>query len=82
MERRPLQRQEKKLKKAPKSPQFIDSGGESDEEGLLQDDKDKKIPPLLGVKEEPQSFFDLQKEIQKAKKDGKDGKSIFYCGTL
>ena len=66
MEKTPLQRQEKKVKKTsqpkkvPKSPEFIDSIEE--EEGLPQDDKEKKIPPLLGVKEEAESFCDLQKE--------------------
>ena len=48
-------------KKAPKSPEFIDSS-EEEEEGLPKDNKWEKIPPLLGVKEEVQSFFDLQKD--------------------
>ena len=53
---------EKKVKKAsqpkkvPKSPEFIDSS-EEEEEGQPKDNKEKKIPPLLGVKEEVQSFF-------------------------
>ena len=47
-------------KKAPKSPEFIDSS-EEEGEGSPQDDKEKKILPLLGVKEEVQSFYDLQK---------------------
>ena len=55
-------------KKAPKSPEFIDSDEEEEEveeeeeeeeEGL---DKKKKMSPLLGVKEEAQSFFDLWKD--------------------
>ena len=46
-------------KKVPKSPEFIDSNEE--EEGLLQDDKERKIPPFLGMKKEVQSFFDVQK---------------------
>ena len=37
-------------KKAPKSPEFIDSSEEEEE------------PPLLGVKEEVQGLFDLRKE--------------------
>ena len=41
-------------KKALKSPEFIES-----EEGSPKDDKG---PSLLGMKEESQSFFDLQKE--------------------
>ena len=62
MEKRSLQRQKKKLKrphsqkKVPKSSEFIDSS-EEEEEGQPKDDKEKKIPPLLGVKEEVQSFF-------------------------
>ena len=58
-------------KKVPKWPKFIDSSEESEEEeeGLPQDDKEEKIPPLLGVKEEFQSFFGLQKESKKKKKD-------------
>ena len=64
MEKRSLQKQEKKVKKtrqpkkAPKSSEFIDSCGE-EEEGLPKDNKGKTIPPLLGVKEETQDFFDL-----------------------
>ena len=47
-------------KKGPKSPEFIDPSEEK--EGSPQDDKEKKIPSLLGVKGEAQSFFDLQGE--------------------
>ena len=36
--------------------------GKKKEEGSPKDDKEKKIPPLLGVKEEAQSFFDLWKD--------------------
>ena len=67
MEKRLVQRLEKKVKKAlqpkkaPKSPEFIDSS-EEEEEGLPKDNKEKKIRPLLGVKEEVQSFFDPRKE--------------------
>ena len=69
MEKRPLQRQEKKVKKTsqpkkvPKSPEFIDSIEE--EEGLPQDDKEKKIPPLLGVKEEAESFVIFRRRESK-----------------
>ena len=45
-------------KKAPKLPEFIDSGKE-EEEGL---DKKEKMSPLIGVKEEAQSFFDFRKD--------------------
>ena len=53
MEKRSLQKQGKKVKKttqpkkAPKSPEFIDSS-EEEEEGFPKDNKGKKIPPLLG----------------------------------
>ena len=63
MEKRLLQGQEKKVKKtshpkkAPKSPEFIDSSKK--EEELPKDDIG---PPLLGVKEKAQSFFDLPKD--------------------
>ena len=76
MEKRPLQRQEKKVKKAPKSPEFIESS-EEEEEKLPKDDKRKKIPPLLGVKEEAQSFFDLQKESKNFAIEKKVEKVVF-----
>ena len=65
IEKRSLQKQEKKVKKAlqpkkaPKSPEFIetDDSSEEEEEGLPKDDNGEKITPLLGVKEEVQSFF-------------------------
>ena len=44
-------------KKSPKSPEFIDSSEEFEGEGPPKDDT-----PLLGMKEEAQSFLDLQKE--------------------
>ena len=47
------------MKKAPKSPKFIGSSDKDEEkEGL---NKKKKMSPLLGVKEESQSVFDLRK---------------------
>ena len=52
MEKIPLQKQEKKLKR----PQVRKRG-----RGRPKMIKRKKIPPLLGVKEEVQSFYDLQK---------------------
>ena len=47
---------------------------------MPQDDKEKKIPPLLGVKEEAQSFFDLQKDSKNftIKKDVK--RVVFMSG--
>ena len=45
-------------KKAPKSPEFIDSSGD-EQEGPPKDNKES---PLLGVKEEAQSCFDLRKD--------------------
>ena len=66
-------------KKALKSPEFIDSG-EEEEEGLSQDDKEKNMPPLLGVKEEAQSFFDLQKESKNSTIEKKVEKAVFMAG--
>ena len=66
-------------KKAPKLPEFIDSSEES-EEGPPQDDKEKKIPPLLGVKEEAQSLFDLQKESKNLTIEKKVEKAVFMAG--
>ena len=48
-----------KPKKQPKSPEFIDSS-EEEEEWPPKNDRGEKMPPLLWVKEEDQSFFDLQ----------------------
>ena len=47
-------------KKAPKSPEFIDSSGD-EQEGPPKDNKES---PLLGVKEEAQSCFDLRKDTK------------------
>ena len=61
MEKRPLQRQEKKVKKTsqpkkvPKSPEFIDSIEE--EEGLPQDDKEKKNTSFAGGKRGSPKFL-------------------------
>ena len=65
-------------KKTPKSAEFIDSSGK--EEGTSQDDKRKKIPPLLRVKEEAQSFFDLQKENKNLAIEKKVEKVVFMAG--
>ena len=84
-QKKPLQRQEKKVnktsqtKKAPKSPEFIDSS-EEEEERLPQDDKERKIPPLLGVKEEVESFFDLQKDSKHLTIKKKLAKVVFIKG--
>ena len=48
------------MKKAPKSPKFIGSSEEDKEKKGLN--KKKKMSPLLGVKEESQSVFDLRKD--------------------
>ena len=86
MVKRLLQRQEKKfkkphrLKKAPKSPEFIDSSKESEEEeGLPKDDKGKKMSPLLGVKED-QIFFDPRKESKNLTIEKKVEKVVFMAG--
>ena len=65
-------------KKAPKSPEFIDSS-EENEEGLSQDDKEKKMSPLLGVKKEIQSFFDLQKDSKNLTIEKKVEKTVFMA---
>ena len=66
-------------KKAPKSPEFIDSS-EEEEEGSPKDDKEKKILPLLGVKEEVQSFFDPRKESKNLTFKKKVEKVVFTTG--
>ena len=65
------------LKKAPKSPEFIDSSKE--EEGPSQDDKGKKKSPLLWVKEEVKSFFDLQKDSKNLTIEKKVEKVVFMA---
>ena len=42
--------------------------------------KRKKIPPLLGVKEEAQSFFDLHKESKNLTIEKKEEKAVFMAG--
>ena len=66
-------------RKAPKSPEFIDSS-EEEEEGLPKDNKWEKIPPLLGVKEEVQSFFDLQKDSKDLTIEKKVERVVFMVG--
>ena len=56
-------------KKVPKSPEFIDSTEEEKEE-----------PPFLGMKEEDQRFFDLQKESKNLKIEKKVEKVVFMVG--
>ena len=64
MEKNTATKAGKKVKKVPpNSPEFIDSSKE-EEEGLSQDDKEKKIPPLLGVKEEAQSFLIFRRRVK------------------
>ena len=41
---------------------FLTQVGKKKEERWPKDDKEKKIPPLLGMKEEAQSFFDLRRD--------------------
>ena len=65
-------------KKAPKSPEFIDSSEE--EEGPSQDNKGEKIPPLLGMKEEVQGFLDLRKESKKLTIKKKVQRVVFERG--
>ena len=61
-------------KKAPKSPEFIDS---SKEEELPKDDIG---PPLLGVKEKAQSFFDLPKDSKNLTIEKKVERVVFMRG--
>ena len=48
-----------------------------DEQGLPQDDKE---PPLLGMKEEAQSCFDLQKESKNLTIEKKVEEAVFMAG--
>ena len=80
MEKKVATRARKKVKKtshpkkAPKSPEFIDS---SKEEELPKDDIG---PPLLGVKEKAQSFFDLPKDSKNLTIEKKVGRVVFMRG--
>ena len=67
------------MKKAPKSPEFVDSSKEEVEEPT-KDNKGKKMPPLLGVKEEVQSFFNLQKDSKNLTIKIKVEKVVFMRG--
>ena len=64
-------------KKAPKSLEFIDS--RKVEEGPSKDNKEKKMSPLLGVKED-QSFFKLRKQSKNLTIDKKMEKVVFIAG--
>ena len=76
MEKRSLQRQGKKVKKtpqtkkAPKSPEFVDT----------DTDDEQRLSPLLGMKEEFQGFFDLQKESKNLTIKKKVEKAVFMAG--
>ena len=59
-------------KKAPKSPEFLDTDWD--------DTDDDKEPPLLGMKEEAQSFFDFQKESKNLTIEKKVEKVVFMAG--
>ena len=58
-------------KKVPKSPEFVDT--DSDD---MDDDKE---PPLLGMKEEAHSFFDLQKESKNLTIEKKVEKAVLMA---
>ena len=79
MEKRLLQKHEKTVRKTPrpkKEPKSLD------DEEVPQDDKEKnKIPPLLGVKEEVQSFFDLQKDSKNLTIEKKVERVVFIRGA-
>ena len=59
--------------KAPKSPEFIDSWQE--------DEKEERLP-LLGVKEEVQSFFDLRKDSENLTIKKKVEKVVFMGDSI
>ena len=59
-------------KKALKSPEFVDTDSD--------DTDDEQGPPLLGMKEEAQSFFDLQKESKNLTIEKKVEKVVFMAG--
>ena len=59
-------------KKAPKSPEFVDTDSD--------DTDDEQGPPFLGMKEEAQSFFDLQKESKNLTIEKKMEKTVFMAG--
>ena len=65
-------------KKAPKSPEFIES--EAEEERSPKDDKGEKMSSLLGMKEESQSFFDIQKDSKNLTIEKKVKKVVFMAG--
>ena len=62
----------KKLQKAPKTSEYS-----YDEPGLPKDDKE---PPLLRMKEEAQSFFDLQKKSKSLTIEKKVEEVAFVAG--
>ena len=66
-------------KKAPKSHEFIDLSEEG-EDGPPKNDKGKKMLPLLGVKEEIPSLFDLQKDSKDLAIEKKLEKVVFMAG--
>ena len=85
MEKKTVRKAGKKFKKilqpikVPKSPEFIDSS-EEEEEGPPKEDEEEKMPLLLGVKEEVQSFLDLQKDSKNLTIEKKMEKTVFIAG--
>ena len=89
MEKKIATKRGKKVKKALqpkktlKSPEFVDTGSDDtddEQEPSLKKSNDYKGPPLLGVEEEFQSFFDLQKEIKNLTIEKKVEKVVFMAG--
>ena len=84
MEKRPLHRQEKKLrrphsiKKHQRHLNLLTQARKTNR-GPTQDDKEKKIPPLLWLKE-VQSFFDLQKDSKNLTIEKIVEKEVFMAG--
>ena len=67
-------------KKASKSPEFVDTDPDDtddEQKPTVKKSNDYKEPPLLGVKEEVQSFFDLQKESENLAIEKKVEKVVF-----
>ena len=58
------------------------ASSKEEEEGLAKDNKGKKIPPLLGVKEEVQSFFDLWKDSKNLTIKKKVERVVFMGGPM
>ena len=88
MEKRSLQKQEKKLKrhhslkKHQSHLNLLTQMRKKKKMGCPRTIKRKKIPPLLGVKEEVQSFFDFRKDSKNLTIEKKVERVVFMEGAL